>query len=152
MSRNIAIQPCASVAQRGWLEMRQALWPGAPNGEHLSQMESQIADQHRYGQFVAYSDTGKPIGFAEVSLRSDYVNGTYSSPVAFLEGIYVIPEARRHGVARSLLAEVDRWARSAGCQELASDALLENQMSHAMHRALGFEETERVVFYRKSLG
>lgn len=132
--------------------MRQALWPGVSDGEHLSEMESQIADLQRYGQFVAYSDTGDPLGFAEVSLRSDYVNGTYSSPVAFLEGIYVAPEARRYGVARSLLAEVDRWARAAGCQELASDALLENQTSHAMHLALGFSETERVVYYRKPLG
>jgi aminoglycoside 6'-N-acetyltransferase I len=34
---------------------------------------------------------------------------------------------------------------------LASDALLDNGASHAMHRALGFEETERVVFFRKPL-
>lgn len=48
------------------------------------------------------------------------------------------------------LAEA-RWARACGCRELASDALLENQASHAAHRALGFVETERVVFFRKPL-
>jgi aminoglycoside 6'-N-acetyltransferase I len=39
-----------------------------------------------------------------------------------------------------------------GCTELASDALLDNQASHAMHEALGFAETERVVYFLKPLG
>ena len=85
-------------------------------------------------------------------MRADYVNGTNSSPVAFLEGIYVVAELRRKGTGSALVAAVSAWARSAGCSELASDALLENVSSHAVHRALGFQETERVVFFRKELG
>jgi len=54
-------------------------------------------------------------------------------------------------VARALLGVVTDWARAHGCIELASDALLENTASHAMHAALGFEETERVVFFCKPL-
>ena len=84
-------------------------------------------------------------------MRTDYVNGTSSTPVAFIEGIYVAPQFRRQGVGRSLVAVVAGWARDRGCTELASDALLENTASHAMHSALGFEETERVVFFRKQL-
>lgn len=84
-------------------------------------------------------------------MRHDYVNGTSSSAVAFLEGIYVHPSWRRHGVARALVAAVMNWGRSQGCGELASDALLENTSSHLMHEALGFEETERVVYFRMSL-
>ena len=79
------------------------------------------------------------------------MNGAQSSPVGFLEGLYVVPRARRNGVARALVAEVGRWARDFGCSELASDAALANAASHAVHRALGFEETERVVFFRKQL-
>jgi len=94
---------------------------------------------------------GKPVGLAEAAMRTDYVNGTAASPVAFLEGIYVLPDARRQGVAAALVDAVCRWARECGCRELASDALLENERSHAVHRALGFEETERVVFFRKPL-
>jgi hypothetical protein len=29
--------------------------------------------------------------------------------------------------------------------------VLENSISHVVHRALGFEETERVVFFRRAL-
>jgi aminoglycoside 6'-N-acetyltransferase I len=79
------------------------------------------------------------------------VNGTSSSPVAFLEGIYVVPQARGRGVAKALVAHAERWAISAGCREFASDALLENTGSHAMHAALGFKESERVVFFKKAL-
>jgi aminoglycoside 6'-N-acetyltransferase I len=39
-----------------------------------------------------------------------------------------------------------------GCTEFVSDARLENEASHAMHRRLGFTETSRVVYFLKSLG
>jgi len=80
-----------------------------------------------------------------------HVNGAQSSPVGFLEGLYVVPHARRNGVARALVAEIARWARDCGCSEMASDAALANAASHAVHRALGFAETERVVFFRKAI-
>ncbi len=114
-------------------------------------MSALLASPDRFAQFVEYDAANKALGFVEVALRRDYVNGTTTSPVAFLEGIYVAPEARTQGVARKLFAEAERWAVDAGCVELASDALIGNIQSHAMHRALGFDETERVVFFRKQL-
>ena len=143
------IAACTSIAAPGWLELRQALWPGTCEA-HLAEMAAFLADPARYAQFVAHED-GTPAGLAEAAVRTDYVNGTASSPVAFLEGLYVAPALRRRGVAAALVAEVVRWARARGCHELASDALLENTASHAAHRALGFEQTERVVFFRKRL-
>lgn len=113
-------------------------------------MALMAANPQRFAAFVAYAQA-EPLGLAEAAIRADYVNGAQSSPVGFLEGLYVAPQARRRGVARALVAEVSRWARAAGCGELASDAALANVASHAVHRALGFEETERVVFFRKPL-
>lgn len=92
-----------------------------------------------------------PRDWVEVALRSDYVNGTDSSPVGFLEGLYVDPAFRKQGIAAMLVYTAEQWVREQGCTEMASDALLENTDSHAMHRALGFEETERVVYFRKLL-
>jgi aminoglycoside 6'-N-acetyltransferase I len=97
------------------------------------------------------SNSNQAVGFIEVAVRTDYVNGTDFSPVAFLEGIYVVPEARRRGTARALVAAAERWAINKGCREFASDAAIENELSHTMHRALGFEETKRAVFFRKAL-
>jgi aminoglycoside 6'-N-acetyltransferase I len=142
------IERCASPEQRGWLELRQALWPQA--GEtHRAEMAAQAAQPARFAAFVAYES--RPLGFAEAAIRTDYVNGAESSPAPFLEGLYVVPEARRKGVAAALVDAVASWARAGGYRELASDARLENAASHAMHRALGFEETQRVVFFRMEL-
>jgi phosphinothricin acetyltransferase len=145
------ITPCASVDQPGWLELRRALWPEGDEQAHRGEMAAFLAQPERYGQFMAYGADGAATGFAEASIRADYVNGTESSPVAFLEGLYVAPGARGQGIARSLVAAVERWAGGRGCDELASDALVDNDASHAMHLALGFEETERVVYFRKRI-
>ena len=105
----------------------------------------------RYAQFIAYAASGQPQGLVEVALRSDYVNGTESSPVGFLEGLYVDRAFRQQGIAALLVKTAELWAREQGCTEMASDALLDNTASQALHAALGFEETERVVYFRKPL-
>lgn len=118
---------------------------------HLLEMEAQLARPGKHAHFLALTPEGEAIGLAEAAVRHDHVNGTNTSPVGFLEGLYVAPAHRRQGVARHLVAAVARWAALHGCEELASDALLDNETSHAMHLALGFEETERVVYFRKPL-
>ena len=132
------------------LALRRALWSGCPQEEQLAQMAAFAAEPARYAQFIAY-EAGTPAGLAAAALRHDYVNGAASSPAVFLEGLYVVPRLRRRGIARLLVAAVAAWARESGCRELTSDALQGNRASHASHRALGFEETEPVVFYRKDL-
>lgn len=132
-----------------WLSLRCELWPDGPVSEHRSDMCDVLARGHRV--LLAVADDGSTIGFVEASKRVDYVNGTNSSPVVFLEGLYVEPASRRKGVARALVAEVVRWAEDEGCSEIASDSPVENVAAHAMHRALGFEEMERVVYFRRAV-
>lgn len=134
-----------------WLRLRRMLWPDGTEQEHRAEMAAACANPSRFAAFVVYASSGKAAGFAEATLRSDYVNGTKSSPVGFLEGLYVAPEVRRQGVARRLVAAVEHWVKEAGCSELASDVELSNLESQRMHQALGFDETERVIYYRKDL-
>lgn len=143
--------PCTSTGQNGWLPLRRKLWPEGSQQEHLAEMQSFVDQPDRFVQFMVYMADGEPAGFVEAALRTDYVNGTEGSPVAFLEGLYVAQDYRREGVGTFLVAAVVAWAQARGCNELASDALLDNETSQAMHRALGFQETERVVFFRKLL-
>jgi aminoglycoside 6'-N-acetyltransferase I len=132
-----------------WLALRSALWSGMSEAEQLSGMADALARGHYVR--LAVTASGSAVGFVEASKRVDYVNGTSSSPVAFLEGLYVALASRRQGVARALVESVVKWALAEGCSELASDALLDNSEAHAAHRALGFEETERVVYFRREL-
>ncbi|EPH2331372.1 GNAT family N-acetyltransferase [Pseudomonas aeruginosa] len=147
----MTIEPIASLAKADWLKLRKALWPEGADAEHEEEMAELLANPSRFGQFLARSDAGTPIGLAEVSVRTDYVNGTESSAVAFLEGLYVAPQARRAGVARALVQAVRTWALAQGCTELASDTQLENTLSQAVHTRLGFIETERVVYFNMVL-
>jgi aminoglycoside 6'-N-acetyltransferase I len=133
-----------------WLRLRQALWPDTSAAEHREEMAGQCRDPDRYAQFLA-TESGVAVGFAEAAIRSDYVPGTDTSPVAFLEGLYVEPGHRRQGIARRLVAAVELWAAGRGLSELASDTPLENGAGQRTHLALGFVESERVVFYSKRL-
>jgi len=149
-SDRMRIEPCTRELLEDWIVLRLALWPDTPKAEHRREAEALIAS----GQAVAFlaHASGQPAaGFAEATLRRDYVNGCTTSPVAFLEGIYVRPGHRRRGIARLLCQAVADWATEQGCTEFASDTELHNTDSQRMHRALGFEETERVVYFRKLL-
>jgi Sortase and related acyltransferases len=153
------VERCTGETLEDWVELRHALWPDADIATLRAEAEDSLADSGRTVAFVvrdAASSVGGGVrggvlGFAEASLRRDYVNGCETSPVAFLEGIYVRADQRKRGVARLLVRAVEDWATSVGCSELASDADIRNDASHRMHGALGFEETERVVYFRKLL-
>jgi aminoglycoside 6'-N-acetyltransferase I len=150
-SEGISIERGTLSRLEDWIALRQALWPEAAAEELRHGAEALMNGSRRAAFFLALTVRQGTVGFAEATLRTDYVNGCDTSPVGFLEGIYVQPNWRRRGVARRLSAAVEDWAAGMGCSELASDALLENTGSHRMHTALGFEETERVVYYRKQL-
>ena len=143
---------CSLVAPSDeWLALRRCLWPDCPDDEQRREMAELAGVPRRHAQFLARDERGAAVGLLEASLRHDFVNGTASSPVAFLEGVYVAPAQRRRGHARALVAALLDWARAQGCREVASDALADNAASHAFHRAIGFAETERVVFFRRAL-
>ena len=93
----------------------------------------------------------KAVGFAQCQLRYDYVEGTESSPVGYLEGIFVEEEYRGKGFAQELLSECQKWAKKKGCQEFASDCELDNITSLKFHMAMGFEEANRIICFTKKL-
>jgi aminoglycoside 6'-N-acetyltransferase I len=129
--------------------MRAALWPEQDAQELASELDRFLADPTQVA-FVAQRDDGRLCGFAEASIRK-FANSNDESPCAFLEGWWVDEDVRRNGIGRALVAAVEDWARAQGFSELGSDALLDNVDSHRAHRALGFEERERVVYFRKWL-
>lgn len=135
-----------------WAALRIQLWDWDSVEEHAEEAAAlYLADHPDRAAFVAFDDAGVMIGFAEAAIRRDYVEGCETSPVVFLEGVYVAPDARKSGVARALADRVGNWGRARGCAEYASNALLDNIDSHAFHAAIGFVETERVVFFSRAL-
>ena len=144
------IETVAAGTLNDWLALRQLLWPW-PEAEHRAEAMAMLANPDAVA-FLARDDQAKAIGFAEATLRHDFVNGCTTSPAGFLEGIYVRESSRGRGVARALVKAVEAWTLGRGARELASDAWIDDTGSHRMHEALGFSETERVVCFRKDLG
>lgn len=118
--------------------------------EELAEEFSLLLDAAACAVFLLVLD-GRPAGFAQCQLRRDYVEGTETSPVGYLEGIYVLPEFRARGHARALLSRCEQWARAQGCTEFASDCELDNAGSLAFHLKMGFTEANRIICFTKKL-
>lgn len=100
--------------------------------------------------FLAAED-GNYIGFLHMSLRFDYVEGSSSSPVGYVEGIYVDENHRNQGVSKKLVEAGAAWAKSLGCKEMGSDTELNNHGSQAFHQRIGFREAGRIVAFIKTI-
>jgi aminoglycoside 6'-N-acetyltransferase I len=143
------VRPYRPTDHAEWLRMRRALWPEIAPADEADDAAAWLARADT-AVIVAARDGARLAGFVEVGERS-YADGCDTSPVAYLEGWWVDADVRRQGVGAALVAAAVAWARSRGHRELASDALLENTVSHRAHEALGFVEVERVVKFRLSL-
>lgn len=144
----IALRSLTAADAPAWGALRHALWPSHQPAELLDELAATLAA----GDFAGFGafDDARLIGFAEVSERP-YGDGCDTAPVAWLEGIYIEPPYRRRGLARQLVAAAESWALDRGLSELGSDAELDNFISRLSHSYWGFEETERVVRFRKVL-
>ncbi|MFL5479950.1 MAG: GNAT family N-acetyltransferase [Gemmatimonadaceae bacterium] len=132
-----------------WLRMSSALFPEYSAGDLAKGMKDFRARLDAE-VFLAERDDGSVAGFVEVGSRP-YADGCDTGPVGYVEAWYVEPSVRRAGYGRALLNAAEEWARRQGYAEIASDALLDNEASHAAHRAVGYEEVGRVVQFRKVL-
>ena len=94
---------------------------------------------------------GEYVGAALCCLRHDYVEGCETSPVGYLEGVSIREEYRHRGIARKLVSECEQWAREKGCAEFASDCELTNTASLNFHSAIGFQEANRIICFKKML-
>jgi aminoglycoside 6'-N-acetyltransferase I len=148
----VQVRPATSADAALWLRMRKDLWPEENGGHHAREIEQYLAGTLRMPLEVllAFDPSGATVGFAELSIRP-YAEDCATDRVAYLEGWYVVPGARRRGVGRALVAAAEEWGRAQGCTEFASDALLDNAGSAAAHRALGFQETVQIRCFRKAL-
>ena len=125
------------------------LWPDHTPEELAGEYKSLLAKGD--AAVFLYIKNNLPVAFAQCQLRHDYVEGTESSPVGYLEGIFVETQERRKGIAHDLLSACEQWAKDLGCCEFASDCELTNLESQEFHRAVGFEEANRIVAYVRKL-
>ena len=83
---------------------------------------------------VAEGDDGTVLGYA--------LGRPHTGRVARLSDIYVVPEARRRGVAEALAREIVETYRAAGAEYLQLEVVPSNAGARAMYARWGFQETE----------
>lgn len=124
-----------------WSKLASQLW---------STDKEELEEEFRQGAFpyeFLYDLSGQTVAFMSLSIRNDYVEGAKSSPLAYLEGIYVLEDHQQQQIARRLLEYAKKWAQEQGLDQIASDCLLNNAASQAFHQKLGFQEESRSVHY-----
>lgn len=156
VSRDTRVRFAQPADQSALGRMRKALWPESTAEEHAGELALLLAGQAPgtlpLVVIVAEAGDGSLAGFLEAGLRSHAEGCDPARPVAYVEGWYVAEQHRQRGIGKSLLAAAEEWARSQGCAEMASDAVIGNSLSKNVHERLGFQVVERAVHFRKPLG
>lgn len=134
-----------------WARMRNSLWDDSLE-EHLKYIDKYFTQQEVdiVEVFVLERSNGKLGGFIELNIRN-YAEGTVSTQVPYVEGWYIDSDIRGRGYGKQLIENAQSWAIANRFEELASDAEIENEISIAAHKALGFEEVDRIVCFLKKL-
>lgn len=132
-----------------WRRMRQDLYPNLDPEMHDEEMEW-LFEAKDSAAYIACSDAGEPIGLLEVSLRN-VVDGCIGGPVGYVEGIYLEPSFRRKGLGAKLMQFATDWCRKRGCNDMATDAEIENVEAQEFYRQTGFTEVSRTVGFTRSL-
>jgi aminoglycoside 6'-N-acetyltransferase I len=148
--QNFRVRPIKANDASAWFRLRKLLWDQSGDDEHRTEMLDIYEHHETQLVLVAETDGGKLIGFLEASIRP-FVEDCHSDHVGYLEGWFVEAEYRKNGIGRELVKSAERWAKSKGCSEMASDSEIGNDVSLKVHQNLGYEETSRLVHLRKDL-
>lgn len=159
MTEALHVRTVTPEDRDAWLRMRFGLWKDHPVDELTKEVDEYLrgdasgafgADSMPKTVLVAERGRGRVVGFAEVDLR-ERADGCPTHPVGYMEGWYVVAEERRRGVGRALFRAAEQWARDQGCSEMASDTMVGNDLGERAHKALGYEEVDRLILFRKNL-
>ncbi len=131
------------------VNMMVALWPEYSK-EELTEEFKRIINSKNDIAFVAKEGEDYQ-GFITLSLRFEHVSKATSSPVGYVEGIYVKEKYRKTGVARKLYEEGEKWVKNKGCTQMGSDTWDWNKDSILFHDKLGFKIAETLVHFIKDI-
>jgi len=130
-------------------QMMLELWPDSSLEEELESCKG-ILNSKDEACYLLKNDEVY-VAFIHVTLRHDYVEGAETSPVGYIEGIYVREAYRHLGLGRQLIIAAEDWAKQKGCKQLASDTALDQTASIEFHKRSGFSEVNRIVCFIKEL-
>lgn len=133
-----------------WVNMGVLFWSKWTKEEIKKEFKKILASK-KETSFICRDDNNLPIGFINIAIRTDYVEGSKTDPVGYLEGVYVKKAFRNKGIASLLFKEAKKWFVKKGVKEIGSDVEVHNKTSQKFHKNLGFKRGETIVHYLKKL-
>jgi GNAT superfamily N-acetyltransferase len=126
-----------------------------PSEEHLAQRLNAILDEPDRVLLVAVDDSGAIAGL--LAARRDSIGAIDLTPVLHITHLMVLPEQRRRGIGRQLLAAAVQLADETGVEHLLATAAAGSREGNRYLARLGFAPLviDRVVptaGLRKALG
>jgi aminoglycoside 6'-N-acetyltransferase I len=117
----ILIRPVRPDDADLWERLRCELWPNGRE-DHRKEIAAFFAGTvvEPDAVIIVEDGEGNAIAFAELSVRTALPT-LVGTRVGYVEGLYVVPEARGLGVTRALLRASRDWARQQNCAAFASD-------------------------------
>ena len=88
----------------------------------------------------------KAVGFAQCQLRYDYVEGTESSPVGYLEGIFLEKEYRGKGYATECLNYAKRIAQNENAYKMMLLTGSKKESTLNFYKNAGYNSTDKQAF------
>ncbi len=85
----------------------------------------------------------EPVGIALLARRGER---------GWITGVGVMPEWRRRGVARLMMAHLIREARGCGVQRLTLEVITRNSTAYNLYRSLGFCEQRELLCWQRPAG
>lgn len=135
----IATSDDAALVAKLMTALNEAVGP--PPGEDqalvsVDQARARLQAMAASGQVLLAFVDGAPAGLLSMRIVA-YLS--QDVPYAEVTELYVVPQHRRAGVARILMAEAEHTARGRGCTHFHVHARHANEGAQAFYRALGYE-------------
>jgi ribosomal protein S18 acetylase RimI-like enzyme len=107
--------------------------------QRLAQRESVIfLASLRHGQ------THMPVGFTQLYPSFSSIS---MRPIWILYDLFVLPEARQHGVGRALLEAARHHAEHTHAAEMTLQTAVDNRAAQALYESLGWKRDEAYLTY-----
>jgi len=146
------IRPLTPADRDRYIASQLTLFPDKPRRDVEVEVDALLATGLLHGTpgavLLADEAGGRIVGFVEVALHP-VAMGSAASPVAMVEGLFVVPDRRGQGLSGRLFDAASAWAAALGVREIASTCDLDNAASRKAHLAWGFEEAGRQVHFRR---
>jgi ribosomal protein S18 acetylase RimI-like enzyme len=142
-SKETGDAPRIQVASRDDLEaltrlaaaFRDSLERSTPSDEEFRQSIAALLRDQATEFFLAVGEDGQGIGYIQQRYR---YSAWLSALEAYLEDLFVKPEARGHGVGSSLVEFAVARAREKGCRLIGLNTNEQNNAAVALYRHLDF--------------